>query len=102
MQGQTSHFDAIEVTVENLEPDEIEQWSKLGFGDEIILNRYRDGVGLQRCMIRGIDWDINIGNGHQHHRVGDAAHQPASGGPLGRGHDLARRGVLLRLRLRPA
>ena len=62
VQGQTSHFDAIEVTVENLEPDEIEQWSKLGFGDEIILNRYRDGVGLQRCMIRGIDWDINIGN----------------------------------------
>ena len=62
VEGQTSHFDAIEVTVESLEPDEIEQWSKRSLGDEIILDSYRAGASPQRCMIRRMDWDINPGN----------------------------------------
>ena len=61
VEGQTSHFDDIELTVENLSPAEIEQWSKRSYGDEIILNAYRAGGGPQRCMIRRMDWDINIG-----------------------------------------
>ena len=61
VEGQTSHFDDIELTVENLSPAEIREWSKRSYGDELILNAYRDGVGEQRCMIRRMDWDINIG-----------------------------------------